>query len=162
MSESSDTKPGAVEVTNTQPDGGRLMKFPRPVYKKAVVALAWFAVFAVGITLHFVDPVSFQFSPKCFFHSLTGYYCPGCGTARALFSLVHGDIAGAIGYNVLAVFSLPFLLYALVAETLRVFLRVKIKTVFIPAVWLWILFIAIVAFWILRNLPAWPFSLLAP
>ena len=51
--------------------------------------------------------------PACPFLSLTGCYCPGCGTLRALHTLLRGDVAGAIGYNVLTVLSLPFIAYSL-------------------------------------------------
>ncbi len=39
----------------------------------------------------------------CPLHAVTGLYCPGCGTLRALYDLLHGDMAGALGHNVLTV-----------------------------------------------------------
>ncbi|MDR1726670.1 MAG: DUF2752 domain-containing protein [Acidobacteriota bacterium] len=40
--------------------------------------------------------------PGCPLHTLTGLYCPGCGTTRALVCLAHGDFAGALSNNALA------------------------------------------------------------
>ena len=46
--------------------------------------------------------------PPCPFHWLTGIYCPGCGSTRCLYSLVHFDLPGAMAMNPLLVLSLPF------------------------------------------------------
>ena len=43
----------------------------------------------------------------CFFHELTGYYCPGCGGSRALMFLLRGDLIHSFIYH-------PALLYILV------------------------------------------------
>lgn len=42
--------------------------------------------------------------PKCWFRQLTGLPCPTCGATRSVLSLVHGDLAGAIGHNPLLFF----------------------------------------------------------
>lgn len=44
----------------------------------------------------------------CPFLALTGYPCPGCGGLRAVNDLTHGDVAGAVSSNVLAVALLGF------------------------------------------------------
>ena len=45
--------------------------------------------------------------PPCFFHELTGIYCPGCGSTRATRRLLCGDVVGAFRYNPLLVVLLP-------------------------------------------------------
>ncbi|MDE5732371.1 MAG: DUF2752 domain-containing protein [Bacteroidales bacterium] len=47
---------------------------------------------------------------------LTGLKCPGCGSQRALHQLLHLNIAEAIEYNALMVFSIPILLFLLFAN----------------------------------------------
>ena len=42
-------------------------------------------------------------SIPCWFHALTGADCPFCGGSRALGSLLHGDLAGALRFNAFAV-----------------------------------------------------------
>lgn len=43
--------------------------------------------------------------PPCWFHMITGYYCPGCGGTRAFYALCHGQILRAAWYH-------PFVPYA--------------------------------------------------
>jgi hypothetical protein len=86
------------------------------------------------------------------FHDLTGLWCPGCGTARALHQLLHGNVAAAFRFNALSMAMLPVAGYLVVrgdASTLK------------PR-WIWALLAAIVAFGVLRNIPIYPFTLLAP
>ena len=77
---------------------------------------------ASALPLYFLDPSTSGLFPACPFRALTGMYCPGCGTLRALHGLLHGNIAGAFMLNPLTVLILPLVIYAfvsLVAEVLR-------------------------------------------
>ncbi|HEY0319943.1 MAG TPA: DUF2752 domain-containing protein [Pyrinomonadaceae bacterium] len=114
--------------------------------------------------LRFFNPATpgTSYYPSCPFHTLTGLNCPGCGTLRGLHQLTHGHLITALNYNALMVLSLPFLgytfiSYALVAARGRGLPKPFIKPVFIKA-----LFWIVLAFWILRNIPVYPFTLLSP
>lgn len=50
---------------------------------------------ALGVVYFFFDPAGSRLFPRCPFLSLTGLRCPGCGSQRALHSLLHGEIARA-------------------------------------------------------------------
>jgi hypothetical protein len=52
-----------------------------------------------------------QYRVPCLFKLCTGLQCPGCGTTRALTSLLKGDLAGAYSYNQL-IWYLPLFLLA--------------------------------------------------
>lgn len=108
------------------------------------------------------EPTTAGFYPQCVFYRLTGLYCPGCGTARGLHALLHMDIASAFSYNPLMVVFLPFLLYAGGKGAYRRISGTDTPRRLVPAWVIWCIFVLIVAYWILRNLPAWPFTLLAP
>lgn len=75
----------------------------------------------------------------CFFHIVTGAYCPGCGGTRALLALLHGRVADSLRFNPLVLYlavSIPaFLLY-------RFYCAGKKKTMR-PAVWMTALVIGI-------------------
>ena len=106
-----------------------------------------------ALVLVLFDPVLSAFYPACPFHSLTGLHCPGCGTTRALHALFTGHPLQAAGFNLLAVAAVPVLLFVLIRRPSTERLRQG-----------WILgFLAVVVlFGILRNIPRFPFDLLAP
>jgi hypothetical protein len=66
-------------------------------------------VLVAGVVLFLVNPVQCWWLPSCAFHKLTGLYCPGCGSTRAIHALLHGDVASAARFNILAVCGLPAL-----------------------------------------------------
>ena len=56
-----------------------------------ITATMWAGLTAVSIFLFFFNPSSpaNQFFPKCPFRLVTGWQCPGCGSTRALYQLLH-------------------------------------------------------------------------
>ena len=130
---------------------------PRVTY--AGLALLGFAGLAV---LYAVDPRNPGSYPICPFLGLTGCYCPGCGTLRALQRLMFGDVSGALGYNPLTVLSLPFIAYSFAAGALRAFDLPAPRPLFLHSRWIWALLTAIFLFWALRNIPVGPLTALAP
>ena len=130
---------------------------PRVTYVGlALLGLAGLAV------LYAVDPRNAGSYPICPFLGLTGCYCPGCGTLRALHSLLYGDIASALGYNPLAVLSLPFVAYSYATGAMRAFQVPAPQLVLLHSRWIWAILAGIIAFWALRNVPAGPLTILAP
>ncbi|NEO96316.1 MAG: DUF2752 domain-containing protein, partial [Moorea sp. SIO3G5] len=100
--------------------------------------------------------------PPSPFRTLTGLYCPGCGTLRGLHQLLHGNLWAAFGLNPLMVLSLPYLIYSYICYSLPVFTGRKVSQIFIKPAWIWWMLKIILAYWILRNIPFAPFSWLAP
>jgi hypothetical protein len=98
--------------------------------------------------------------PACIFRALTGYYCIGCGLTRALHALVHGDVLGAFSMNPLAMLLIPIVplmiagFYGWKPRILAPLMDLLTE----PKLWL----VVLPAYWIARNLPWFPFSLLAP
>jgi len=103
------------------------------------------------ILLYLFNPLTSGIFPPCPFHYLTGMHCPGCGSLRAVHKILHGDLAGALAMNPLLVLSLPLLPVA-------VFRRSWLYLRWLPLTFLLI----ILLFGVLRNIPLWPFMLLAP
>ena len=118
--------------------------------------------FAGLAVLYGVDPRNPGSYPVCPFLGLTGCYCPGCGTLRALNRLLYGDLVSALGYNPLAVLSLPFIAYSYATGALRAFHLPAPRPVFLHPRWIWALLAGVVAFWALRNLPFGLLTALAP
>jgi hypothetical protein len=57
---------------------------------------------------YFFNPTVSNFFPKCPFHTITGLYCPGCGSQRAIHDLMHLNIFEAINHNALMFFMFTF------------------------------------------------------
>ena len=101
--------------------------------------------------------------PGCMFHRITGLHCPGCGMTRASHALLHGEVATALRFNPLGMILLPMALVGVGFE-LVAWVRGK-PLVFTPRIggrWAWVVLFLIIGFWILRNIPVWPCTLLAP
>jgi hypothetical protein len=103
-----------------------------------------------------------SYFPSCPLRLLTGLYCPGCGTLRGLHQLLHGHVGAAFGFNPLMVLSLPFIGYAYLSYTTMALRGRGLPRFFVPPVLIKVLFWTVVAFGVLRNIPVYPFSLLAP
>ena len=77
------------------------------------------AALLLGAVYAVFDPAQSAWMPKCPIHVLTGFDCPGCGSQRALHSLLHGDLAGAARANAILFFFVPLLLLLATAEINR-------------------------------------------
>ncbi len=108
-------------------------------------------VAVVATILWRYNPVGNSHYPKCPLLSLTGIYCPGCGSLRALHYLLHGDCGEAIRYNVLAMLAIPFLIAYFAIPRLQTHPKTPVIVLYI-----------VIAYFILRNIPFQPFLLLAP
>src|SRR5512145_3080464 len=113
------------------------------------------------ITLYFFNPENWKFYPRCPFNILTGFYCSGCGTTRAIHLMLHGELSAAFGKNQLTPFLLIILGYISGRNIYYPLKKGTAPPVIAPRL-LIALVIIIVSYWILRNIPAPPFTLLAP
>lgn len=114
----------------------------------ASVAAAAVAFTVVGL----VDPNQPGRYPTCPFLAVTGHYCPGCGTLRAMHALTQGDLSAAAGRNVLAIASLPVLAWIWLRWAQRSWTGTP-RTQVAPAALIWALAIGVVLFGLIRNLP---------
>ncbi len=76
--------------------------------------------------------------PPCFFHEITGYYCPGCGGTRAILALLRGSLIECVCYH-------PFVLYAAICYTvymgshsLELFTRGKVNGINLKPVYFYL------------------------
>lgn len=58
-------------------------------------------VLAAGYAAAVLAAGPFHGPPLCPFLRLTGQYCPGCGSTRAAWHLLHGEVADAVRHNAL-------------------------------------------------------------
>jgi hypothetical protein len=128
-----------------------------------ILAAAGIVVVSAGAFMiqHF-NPVTAGFFPKCPFFLLTGCYCPGCGSTRGFHALFNGNIPLALHDNLMMIFMLPVLAWLFVSYLLVALRGRPLPRVFVPVPLIWTIGGLIVAFWIVRNIPVYPFTLLAP
>jgi hypothetical protein len=143
------------------PEGDR-RRNDRSRYRWGLVIAAMLTLGAGGICLYAFDPLGSGVYPICPFHAVTGLHCPGCGTGRALHELLHGNVLAALRLNPLAMVLLPPLAYGMLSLGLQFVGLRPLPSKFIPAFWIWMLLVVILLYWVLRNVPYYPFTLLAP
>lgn len=100
----------------------------------------------------------------CPFNKLTGLYCPGCGMTRAAHELTHLNILAGIRYNPLVVLLIgPTVAVMGFGEYVNyVSGKTLWKPVRIGKRTLYLLVALVLLFTVLRNIPVFPFTLLAP
>lgn len=102
-------------------------------------------------TIYFVfNPSKTALFPQCPFLLLTGFRCPGCGSQRAIHSLLHLDVVQAFSYNALLVSSIPIIVILIYAEMIRTKKPQLYSKIHRPR-FIWIYFGVVVAWGIGRN-----------
>jgi Protein of unknown function (DUF2752) len=112
--------------------------------------------------LYAYNPATSLLYLPCPFHMLSGFYCPGCGSLRALHHLLHGHLTMAFWLNPLMILSLPFLGYSFLSYLMTGIRGRSLPNIFVPASCIRVYLGIVLLFWSLRNIPVYPLSLLAP
>jgi len=131
--------------------------FPAAAVLSVVLLVA--AALVSGLVLFFFNPETHSLYPPCLFHRLTGLNCPGCGSTRAAYHLLHGDLPTALHDNALFVATLLALVFWIGRVAIRRMRKQPCALTVSPRI-LWVYLILAVGFAIFRNLPA--FSFLSP
>jgi hypothetical protein len=130
---------------------------------RGIVAVAAVAALAVvGLS----DPGGWGVE-LCWFHAITGWHCPACGAMRATHELLNGRVIAALHLNAAWVLLMLPLAVAAGSELLfgRGLIAVRREENAGPWTRYWhvaALLVGLGVFTLLRNLPWYPFVLLAP
>lgn len=111
------------------------------------------AASAAAIVVGASNPYEPGHFPTCPVLALTGYFCTGCGTLRAVHSLLHVDLAGAWDMNPLLLLLAPFALATWVAWTVRAWTG-RPRSWAAPPWAIWVVLVLLVGFTVGRNVPA--------
>ena len=130
---------------------------------RRMVPLGMVVLLAAGLVLlQIYDPATSTLFPPCPLHYFTGWYCPGCGSLRAIHQLLQGNARAAWAMNPLSMMLFPFLAYGLAREAISYLRGLPSPQFAVPGACIRALCALIVLFGIVRNLPFHPFDLLAP
>ena len=127
--------------------------------QRTMAVVIWLGLGVIAIFLFFFNSASpaNQWFPKCPFRLLTGWQCPGCGTTRACYQLLHLHPVAAFKLNPLMVMTLPFIIYGFLGFTRSAITGKPQRRIFIPSTYLWAWLVVLVFFWVFRNTPWYPF-----
>lgn len=119
-------------------------------YISGWILIGAFALFLLGI---YVLRLPFlQALPPCTFHTLTGFYCPGCGGTRAAYAFFHGHILSALFYHPFVPFVAVFGGWFMVSQTIerisghRIAVGMHYRNVYV-----WVTLTIIFGNWIIKN-----------
>ena len=108
--------------------------------RKPLLLCIGVAVLVLAVVLFRYNPEEIPFFPRCPVFMLTGLKCPGCGTARALYCLLHGEVAQAVAFNPILVLAFPLLVLLFLFPGLAR-----------SALLCWVVFVVVVFYTVLRN-----------
>ena len=91
--------------------------------------------------------------PGCVFHSVTGLFCPGCGSVRSIRSLLELDFRQAWAFNPLLVVLVPYLGFWMLQHLVRGLFGRDLTLARVPAWCGGVLLLLVVFFFLARNLP---------
>ena len=129
---------------------------------KAASSLLTFGILLAVLLFFQLDPAKHALFPQCLLYSTCGIYCPGCGSQRAVHCFLHFDLAGVVRNNLLFLPATFLLLYHYLRPLLNRWLHRKLPNILYYKHTPWFVLAVVVTFWVTRNLPGYPFSLLAP
>ena len=137
---------------------------PRSRWAFRIVLVLFFAV-ALPVVMSIVytyPPAENTFYPGCFFNQTTGLHCPGCGATRCVHALLHLDIAQALAWNPLFVVLLPLILYGVARFLYEGWTGRRAPQLPWPRWGTKVILCTFLVYWVLRNIPYEPLTLLAP
>ncbi|ORV68922.1 DUF2752 domain-containing protein [Mycobacterium gastri] len=98
--------------------------------------------------------------PVCPTKALLGIDCPGCGSLRMLYSLLHGNLLAAARFNALGLAAVVLLVWAYLAWTYGRLVGRRIRG-WQRSRWAALVTLSLVLAWfVVRNIPVAPFSAL--
>jgi TRAP-type C4-dicarboxylate transport system permease small subunit len=75
---------------------------------------------------------------------------------------LHGDLPQALAYNPLFVVALPFLAFGMYLTIHQAWTGRRLPVRSMPVWFVYAIVCVILAYWVLRNVPVYPWTLLAP
>jgi hypothetical protein len=137
--------------------------------KNSKPSIGWPKVFIIiaglvcGLLVIFMfDPARSNAFPPCPFKKLTGLYCPGCGSLRAVHQALHGRFLAAFRLNPLMAIFVCTLALIFITLRLKGKYSVQLRRLSSAASIGWIALAVIIIYWFCRNIPFYPFTFLSP
>lgn len=123
--------------------------------KKLLFSVLILILGVVALLLFLFLNHTYSFYIPCFFHQITGLYCPGCGITRMIISILQFDFYQAFRWNPFLFLLIPFFV---IYGTLYYYHWLYNKNIPKLPNLVWnILLILAILFMVLRNIPIFDF-----
>lgn len=130
---------------------------------RMIIGVSIFAILLAGMVYLYYNKPQEKVWLICLVREITGYYCPGCGSGRACYSLLHGQFYQAFRYNPLLIILLPWLALYIAVCLGQWMLTGQEKISRRIPVWIpYVVLVILLIYGIVRNIDTYPFVLLAP
>ena len=124
------------------------------LFKQHKYKILIFVLVVIGIVVYkYYNPYNYDFFPKCPFRTLTGLYCPGCGSQRAIHYLLNLDILNSLKENFMVVTFIPYIIVGWgfdFAKTLSPRM-LAIRNRFYGTKAIMFILYLVIGFWVIRN-----------
>ena len=124
--------------------------------------LILFLLLGIALVFYLFDPGKLVLFPKCPFFLISGYYCPGCGSQRAIHSFLHLRFGDGFHNNFLIFPATLVILYHIARPFINKKFDASLPDILYHRRTPWIILFIVFIFWVMRNIPVEPFSWLAP
>lgn len=146
------TAPADDRAHNTAAGGGAASRLAAPAAVAAVVTVA--AAF-----IWWADPTTpGGVIPECPTKFFLHFDCPGCGSCRMVYSVLHGDLGGALHYNAVGLAGLTVLGYGYARWTWGRLRNVAVVPWHARRYAPHVVLIVVLAWSVVRNIPVEPFT----
>ena len=129
---------------------------PEPQMNRYFYIAGWIlmALFAMGAAvIHIKGKTILNYVPPCMFHRVTGYYCPGCGGTRAVFTFFRGDIVRAFKFHPFVPYTFILGGWFMLSQTIEKASRGRLAIgMHYRDIYLWIALAIVLLNWLVKNL----------
>lgn len=110
----------------------------------AVLGIAYLVLTVLDIKL--TDVIA-----PCYFNSLVGLYCPGCGGTRAVSFLLQGNIVKSFLYHPVVPYTAVLVICYIISHTLNILTKGKVKAMLFRPVYFYLMIVIILLQCIAKN-----------
>lgn len=101
----------------------------------------------------------YSFFPECYFYKYTGYFCFGCGSTRAIRSLLQGNVVKSLYYNADIGYICVIYLWFMISYSLERMTKGRTKCMKIKPIYGYLLISLSVVQCLLKNIMAFYFDI---
>ena len=115
----------------------------------------WICIFLLALfalVIYIFGTQILELVPPCAFHKITGFYCPGCGGTRAVFSLARGEIVRSFIFHPIVIYTLIVGGWFLISQSIQRISKNKICiAMHISPIYIWLALIIVLGNFFIKN-----------